>query len=133
MNPKKQYGMAKPSVCFVPPSAIVHLSLAMAEGSAKYGFFNWRDTHVDATTYYSAAMRHWMLFFSGEDYDPKTGIHHLAYAMACAAILLDAQGGGTLEDDRPRQTLDLGELINHYTKAFAAGAEADNLAAPLEG
>jgi hypothetical protein len=114
-NPKKAYGIAKPSAHFIPPTAIVHLSRAMMEGAAKYGAYNWRESAVDVTTYYSAALRHWMLFLSGEDRDPETGLHHLGYAMACAAIVLDAQAAGKLVDDRAKG-VDLGALIRELTK-----------------
>lgn len=115
-NPKKVFGMAKPGMSNVPQIAMFFLGLAMQEGADKYGPFNWRKTKVDASTYYNAAMRHWNLYFSGEDYDPKTGLHHLGYAMACAAILIDADLTESLFDDRPFDAGELSLFLEKWTK-----------------
>lgn len=101
-NPKRQYGTKKPSAQFIPPVAIIEESVVMALGAAKYGAFNWQDDPVDATTYYSAAMRHLMAWFAGEDKDPESGASHLAHVRACMAILMDGQASGILVDDRPK-------------------------------
>lgn len=118
-NPKKIFGLAKPSMQFVPPLALLQLSVAMGEGAEKYGPFNWREAPVEAGTYYSAAMRHWMLYASGETHDPKTGVHHLAYAMACAAIVLDAEAHETLLRDLVASPV-VPVLMGHYTKETPA-------------
>ena len=99
-NPKKRYGSAKPSTWDIPPVAIFKLGQAMAEGAAKYGRFNWRDNKVDSSTYYNAMMRHLLLWGSGEDYDPLTGVSHLAYIMANCCVLIDAEAHLMLHDDR---------------------------------
>ncbi|MDX0897398.1 hypothetical protein GOD90_10375 [Sinorhizobium medicae] len=101
-NPKRAFGVKKPSAQFIPPVAIIEESVVMALGAKKYGAFNWQDDHVDATTYYSAAIRHLLQWFSGEDRDPESGASHLAHVRACMAILLDAQVSGKLIDDRPK-------------------------------
>ncbi|QIG68673.1 hypothetical protein EVB67_023 [Rhizobium phage RHph_TM3_3_14B] len=101
-NPKRSFGVKKPSAQFIPPVAIVEESVVMALGAAKYGAFNWQDDPVDATTYYSAAIRHLLQWYSGEDIDPESGASHLAHVRACMAILLDAYTSGKLIDDRPR-------------------------------
>ncbi len=101
-NPKRAFGVKKPSAQFIPPVAIVEESVVMALGAAKYGAFNWQDDPVDATTYYSAAIRHLLQWFSGEDVDPESGASHLAHVRACMAILIDAQASDSLIDDRPK-------------------------------
>lgn len=101
-NPKRAYGVRKPSAQFIPPVAIIEESAVMALGAAKYGAFNWQDEPVDATTYYSAAIRHLLQWFSGEDLDPESRASHLAHVRACAGILMDAAAAGTLIDDRPK-------------------------------
>lgn len=115
-NPKRAFGVRKPSAQFIPPVAIIEESVVMALGAAKYGAFNWQDDPVDATTYYSAAMRHLLQWFSGEDKDVESGASHLAHVRACMAILLDAQAGGRLVDDRPK-CASAGEAIERLTKA----------------
>lgn len=101
-NPKRAFGVRKPSAQFIPPVAIIEESVVMALGAEKYTAFNWQDDPVDATTYYSASIRHLLQWFSGEDRDKESGASHLAHVRACMAILLDAQASGKLIDDRPR-------------------------------
>ena len=100
-NPKRAFGVLKQSAQFIPPIAMVEESVVMALGAAKYGAFNWNDILVDCTTYYSAAMRHLMCWFAGEDIDPESGVSHLAHVRACMGILIDAHHSGNLMDDRP--------------------------------
>jgi hypothetical protein len=101
-NPKKAFGDLKPRPGTVPPLPLLLLAQAMTEGADKYGAFNWRETPVDARTYRSAIERHMLLWFSGEDADPDTGIPHLASAMANCVVLLDAASAGTFIDNRPK-------------------------------
>lgn len=119
-NPKKRFGVAKPSPHFIPPIAILEESVVMALGGTKYGAYNWNDKPVDASTYYDAALRHIMSWYTGEDRDPESGASHLAHARACMAILLDAQATGTLIDDRPRKTAKASEAIARLAKKVAA-------------
>lgn len=114
-NPKKQFGSSKPSPQFIPPVAILEESVVMALGASKYGPFNWNDLPVDASTYYSAAMRHLMSWFTGENIDPESGASHLAHARACLAILIDSQSSGKLIDNRPLTT-SASETIRRLTK-----------------
>lgn len=100
-NPKTAFGLAKPALSVVPPIAMFHLGEAMRDGMAKYGLMNWRGNKVDASVYYDAAMRHLMSWWDGEERATDSGKHHLAHAMACLAIVLDAQSNGNLNDDRP--------------------------------
>ena len=88
----------------------------MALGGEKYGPFNWNDSPVDATTYYSAAMRHLMSWFAGEDVDPESGASHLAHVRACMGIILDAQASGNLIDDRPN-TSSAAEAIHRLSRS----------------
>lgn len=87
----------------------------MGLGEDKYGAFNWQDKPVDATTYYSAAMRHLMSWYAGEDIDQESGASHLAHARACEGILIDAQRSGTLIDNRPK-TSSAADLIRERSK-----------------
>lgn len=100
-NPKTAIGRSKPSIHAVPPVAILECGRAMSDGSTKYGLMNWRKTRVPASIYYDAASRHMMAWMDGEERAKDSGVHHLAHAMACMAILLDAHHTKTLDDDRP--------------------------------
>ena len=100
-NPKTAVGAARLPLDLVPPIAMQHLAAAFKDGGAKYGPFNWREQQVSSTVYYAAAMRHLFAWFDGEDFADDSGVHHLAHAMACMAIVLDAESVGMLNDNRP--------------------------------
>ena len=71
-NPKRAFGVRKPSAQFIPPVALIEESVVMALGAAKYGAFNWQQDPVDASTYYSATIRHLLQWFSGEERDAES-------------------------------------------------------------
>lgn len=100
-NPKRQFGVAKPSIHFIPPAVILEEARVMQLGGSKYGPFNWNDKPVDASTYYDAAFRHMAAWYTGQNDDPESGASHLAHARACLGIILDSLMHGTLIDDRP--------------------------------
>lgn len=100
-NPKDAAASNRLDMSLFPATAIAYGALAMTEGHFKYGGYNWREAGVLASVYYSALMRHIMKWFNGEESDPKTGVPHLANALACIAILIDAHECGMLKDDRP--------------------------------
>ena len=78
-----------------------HLGKAMSDGMRKYGKMNYREKKVSSSIYYDATLRHLMSWYDGEQFAPDSGVHHLGHAMACMAILLDAEALGQLNDDRP--------------------------------
>lgn len=114
-NPKTRYGLAKPPLGLIPGTARVLLAQAFADGVAKYGPANWRESPVSASTYVNAAERHLTSWYDGEAVASDSGVHHLAHAAACLLILLDAEANGTLNDDRPPPGK-TGELIKQLTK-----------------
>lgn len=114
INPKDALGMLKPDLSVVPPAAMLHLASAMMDGAAKYGAFNWRENAVLSRVYVAAAQRHLLQFLDGEDRDPLSKVHHLAHAMACCAIVLDAQETGNLDDNRPTPGA-AGDMIRRWT------------------
>lgn len=100
-NPKTVYGDKKPDVSLVPPVAIIGEAMAFKLGADKYGPYNWRERTVSSRVYVAAILRHLYSWMDGEDLDPESGAHHLAHLRACAAILMDAQSIGKLNDNRP--------------------------------
>lgn len=100
-NPKTRVGSTKVPLHLVPPSATHYLALALEDGAKKYGAYNFRQEAISISTYKAAAQRHWDAFWDGEDIAPDSGVHHIAHAMACAALVLDAASIGKLVDDRP--------------------------------
>jgi len=100
-NPKDLVGDTKVSLTKLPAVAIVHGAHAMMDGARKYGPYNWRAKKVVAHIYVDAALRHLTAWFEGEELAQDSKVHHLGHAIACCAILLDAQETGNLVDDRP--------------------------------
>jgi hypothetical protein len=100
-NPKTAIGATKVPLHLVPPSSTHYLALAFKDGAAKYGPYNWRDQKVSASVYYGAAKRHMDAWWDGENLSADARVAHLAHAMACCAIILDAASVGMLNDDRP--------------------------------
>ena len=100
-NPKDLVGSKKLDLGNVPDSAMVALAQAFFEGAVKYGRYNWRIAGVSASTYHAALKRHISKWWNGQDRDPETKVQHLANAMACIAIIFDAEQYGMLTDDRP--------------------------------
>jgi hypothetical protein len=100
-NPKEAIGDTKLNLSLVPDTAHMYLASAFTEGALKYGSYNWRAAGVRASTYVAACRRHLAKWWNGEEFDPKTKVHHLANAMACLAIILDAKLVSKLNDDRP--------------------------------
>ena len=102
-NPKDILSQGEQRVLLhlIPSPALIEMARAMMDGAKKYGPYNWREEGVGASTYLSAAMRHLRAWLDGEEDAADSGVHHLGHAMACMAILLDAQAVGNLVDDRP--------------------------------
>ena len=100
-NPKTLVGASKLPLHLVPPSASHYLAMALADGAKKYGPYNYRKVDISISTYKSAAERHLSAFWDGEDIAEDSGVHHVAHAMACCALILDAMSIGKLVDDRP--------------------------------
>lgn len=100
-NPKDFLGASKLPMHLVPDTAIALACLAHLDGALKYGAWNWRASGVRASIYRAALQRHLAAWWNGEDIDPDSELPHLAMAMACLNILVDATVCEKLTDDRP--------------------------------
>lgn len=100
-NPKDLIGRTKLPLSIVPAVTIAYLTLGHAEGMLKYGYVNWRECGVKLSIYMDAYNRHMLKFNEGQWADPKTRVPHLANALACLSIIIDAKEAGKLIDDRP--------------------------------
>jgi hypothetical protein len=127
-NPKDLYGEKKPSISKIPPVALLHCAMAMMDGARKYKPYNWRKNKVVAHIYIDAALRHLLAWADGEEVAPDSKIHHLGHMMACGAILLDAQSGGNLIDDRPMP----GKFASEVARLAKQIRDGEVLSEPLE-
>jgi hypothetical protein len=99
-NPKDAIGSGKLPIHLWPNTATAMGCIGFLNGAAKYGRSNFRAIGIRASIYYDAAKRHLDAWFESEEVDPDDGVPHLAAALACIAIIVDAQAAGKLNDDR---------------------------------
>jgi hypothetical protein len=114
-NPKDLIGSDKLPLDLVPDTVTAYLALGFLEGVLKYGKVNWRQCGVRASIYIAANRRHMAKWIGGEEVDPVTKVPHLASAMACIGIIVDAQAAGMLVDDRPLRGCDTSAFIDGLT------------------
>lgn len=114
-NPKDAAAFDKAPLHLVPASFKAYTAMALAEGAMKYGAWNWRAAGVRSSVYVSALNRHIDKWFNGEEFDPETGVPHLANAAACLAVLIDSKTQMNLTDDRPPQQRGYPALVNTQT------------------
>lgn len=124
-NPKDLIGIKKPPLGLIPPVALIHESLAMKNGAAKYGPYNWRSNPVQCTIYIDACLRHLLAYQDGEDYASDSSVHHLGHARACLGIILDALATGNLIDNRP--------VAGKFSETVTSYTEADGPTHPIKG
>lgn len=117
-NPKDRLATNRLDLSLFPDTAVCYGALGMTEGDSKYGGYNYRVGGVLASVYYSAARRHLSKWFNGEWADKKTKVPHLASALACVAILIDAVECRVLRDDRPPR-VDVDVLLASYEELVA--------------
>ena len=113
-NPKDVIGSGKLPLHLWPETATVYGCLGLLDGALKYGRSNFRAVGVRASIYVDALRRHTDLWFEGEDIDPDSGLPHLSHALACLAILVEAQTVGNMTDDRAYPTR-FRELLTEMT------------------
>jgi hypothetical protein len=114
-NPKDVIGSDKLPLHLWPASATIFGTLGLLDGMCKYGRSNWRHAGVRSSIYVDACKRHLDAWFEGEDNADDSGVPHLAHALACLAILVDAQSTGKLVDDRQTRGEGYQKLIEQYT------------------
>lgn len=100
-NPKDRAAVSKLDLSLFPATAVAYGALAMVEGDAKYGGYNYRESGVKASVYRAAVQRHLDKWFNGEECDAVSKVPHLANALSCIAVLIDAIECNKLNDDRP--------------------------------
>lgn len=100
-NPKDAIATDKLPLHLVSPIVKAYQAISHYLGNVKYGAWNWRAAGARASIYRAALDRHLDAWWEGEENDPVDGTPHLANAMACLNILVEAKETGVLIDDRP--------------------------------
>jgi hypothetical protein len=84
------------------PVAIIALARIAGMGAEKYSQFNYLKG-FDYDLAFNAMMRHALLFWTGEDNDPESGLPHMAHAAWMALALVSFVERGIGNDTRFRQ------------------------------
>jgi hypothetical protein len=100
-NPKDAIATNKLPLHLVSPIVKAYQAIAHFLGNVKYGAWNYRAAGARASIYRSALDRHVDAWWEGEEIDPVDGTPHLANALCCLNILIEAKHSGGLIDDRP--------------------------------
>jgi len=116
-NPKELAGAKKASLASIPPVALMELGRVCEIGAAKYGRFNWTESHIVASTYYDAILRHLLAWYTREEKDGEDGMSHMSHIMACTAIIIDAQHIDKMVDDRPKHTATVREVMEQIKES----------------
>ncbi|HVI40385.1 MAG TPA: dATP/dGTP diphosphohydrolase domain-containing protein, partial [Anaerovoracaceae bacterium] len=102
-NPKDIIGTDKVPLNLVPGTTMAYLALGHLEGHLKYGRSNWREAGIRMSIYLDALQRHVKKMEDGGEWeDPVTKVPHLANAITCLSIIIDAYECDKLVDDRPK-------------------------------
>lgn len=128
-NPKDRVATTRLDLSLFPATARAYGALAMTEGDLKYGGYNYRSAGVQASVYYAAANRHLDKWYNGEWADEKTNVPHLASALACIGVLIDAIECDKMNDDRPPKCnmagllTDMENRVAHLQELFKNGPD----------
>ena len=79
---KLEYGL-------LPPLALEETVKVLTFGAQKYERDNWQKVPDSKRRYFDALQRHVWAWKRGEQFDPESGIHHLAHAMCCLMFLYE--------------------------------------------
>lgn len=78
-NKGVKFDAGKAPLDLLPYEALAEVARVLGFGEIKYGTGNWAQG-VEQRRLISAALRHIGQFNSGEDFDPESGINHIAHA-----------------------------------------------------
>jgi 5'(3')-deoxyribonucleotidase len=106
-NPKDAIATDKMPLHLVSGVVEAYAAIAHYLGNVKYGAWNYREGGARASIYLAALKRHIQRWTEGEENDPVDGTPHLANALACINILIEASENGNLVDDRPPSRADV--------------------------
>lgn len=88
MSEGLKYDAGKPPLELIDPMSMMELAQVLDFGMKKYAKDNWKKLDNFEDRYYAAAMRHLLLWKSGEKTDPETGLSHLAHAFCNLHFLM---------------------------------------------
>ncbi len=115
-DPKGEAGAAKPGLGNISVAAQYYEGAVMQQGGEDYGFYNYCEHPMKASTYYEAILRHLNAWWLGENNDPKSGYPHMAHVRASGGIIIDQQEAGRIIDDRPKKLADIHQVWDKISR-----------------
>lgn len=122
MEEGKRYNQGKSRHDLIPPFAQEQYARVLTKGAEKYAAHNWRKGMAWSKVI-ASLKRHINAFESGEDYDPETGLLHMAHVMCNAAFLSEYYKIYPQGDDRthkyltpPKIGLDIDEVLANWVE-----------------
>lgn len=94
-----QKGSKRERFDLIPAESLNWLARVYGYGAGKYDDHNWRRGYAWGLSY-AAMQRHLHAFWSGENFDPESGLPHLAHAMWHCTTLLTFMTEHPEKDDR---------------------------------
>lgn len=99
-EPAIRYDGEKTRVDLMSTHALLAYSEGLTYGLKKYPARNW-EKGFSWSRAYASLLRHVLLFWSGQDTDEESGLHHLALAMCNLGMLVEFTKTHPELDDRP--------------------------------
>lgn len=121
-----RYNSGKLRFDLVPPYPMEQIAKVFTKGAEKYAPHNWKKgmpwSEVEASL-----MRHLEAYRAGEDFDPETGLYHMAHVAVNAMFLIDYYRSNPKYDDRlkpylkaPKIVLDIDEVVCGWSDGYRA-------------
>jgi len=89
MGAGRKYDGGKLEYGLLPALALEETVKVLTFGAQKYERGNWQKVPDAKRRYFDAMERHVWAWKKGEQFDPESGIHHLAHAMCCLMFLYE--------------------------------------------
>jgi hypothetical protein len=83
-----KYDEAKPDWSLVPLDALEMVARVMTYGAKKYAPDGWKGLPNFTNRYYAALLRHLTAWQAGEQFDPESGLPHMAHVLTNATFLM---------------------------------------------
>lgn len=101
-NTAIKHDQDKSRIDLINPSFIEGIGLVLAFGAKKYGEHNYlKGKGLGKLRIYAAAMRHFLAWAGGSEYDDESGLSHLYHVGACLSMIHDVMDKDDKEDTAP--------------------------------
>ena len=121
----KKYDSDKLRFDLVPTFPQEQYVKVLTMGANKYGDRNW-EKGMDWSRIIGATERHLHAFKKGEDYDPESGLLHMAHVMTNSAFILEFYKSYPQGDNRvlpyhkiPKIGLDIDEVLADFIGSYS--------------